>query len=81
MILFERCRNCANLHDHLATTEEGVADELARTQGNVGVRHDEGTVSALTVHCEVCSAKGDFKIQGTERQGDVEKIGIERTGG
>jgi hypothetical protein len=28
-----------HLHDHLTTTEEGVADELARAQGNLGVGH------------------------------------------
>jgi hypothetical protein len=31
-----------HLHDHLAATEEGVADELARAQGNLGVGHDGG---------------------------------------
>ena len=31
-----------HLHDHLATTEEGVADELARAQGNLRVGHIGG---------------------------------------
>lgn len=31
-----------HLHDHLATTEERVADELARAQGNLRVGHDGG---------------------------------------
>lgn len=33
-----------HLHDHLTTTEEGVADELARAQGNLGVGHVGGGV-------------------------------------
>jgi hypothetical protein len=33
-----------HLHDHLATTEEGVADELARAQGYLGVGHDGGCI-------------------------------------
>jgi len=28
-----------HLHDHLTASEEGVANELARAQGNLGISH------------------------------------------
>ncbi len=31
-----------HLHDHLATSEEGVADELARAQSNLRIGHVGG---------------------------------------
>jgi hypothetical protein len=31
-----------HLHNHLATTEERVADELARAQSNLGISHGGG---------------------------------------
>ena len=34
-------RYILHLHDHLATSEEGVADELARAQSNLRVGHIE----------------------------------------
>jgi hypothetical protein len=38
-----------HLHDHLAATEEGVADELARAQGNLGVGHGGGCIDLCTL--------------------------------
>lgn len=35
-------RYILHLHNHLATAEEGVADELARAQGNLRIGHVEG---------------------------------------
>lgn len=36
----------ADLHDHLATTEEGVADKLARAQSDLRISHDEGLTAS-----------------------------------
>jgi hypothetical protein len=38
-----------HLHDHLTASEEGVADELARAQGNLGVGHDGGCDDLATL--------------------------------
>lgn len=35
------CDRGVHLHDHLAAAEEGVADELARAQSNLGISHVE----------------------------------------
>jgi hypothetical protein len=46
-----------HLHDHLATTEEGVADELARAQGYLGVGHDDGCIDLRGLAMQLCDGR------------------------
>jgi len=36
-------------HDHLLAAQEGVANELARAQSHLRVRHDDGWLSWIEV--------------------------------
>ena len=48
-----------HLHDHLATSEEGVADELARAQSNLRIGHVGGWTFDLRRDCQCPKENSD----------------------
>lgn len=57
----------SDLHDHLATTEEGVADELARAQRDLRISHVGGLTAVI------CGGESGLAFEFYE--GDAESNG------
>jgi hypothetical protein len=51
ILFYLYCPVFLHLHDHLTTSEERVADELARAQSNLGVGHD-GLIRPATLELD-----------------------------